>query len=221
MSAQAVKLLEQEKPHAAPVKSTLAEARCGPEAMALVLSEILERPLSPEEVWHKAVGLGLVRGLGEGESPGLTAQAASRLLLAGYGIPGHVEPGTVDALGIHWQRHRHVFVLLDSGEEGSRVEQLRPAVLRVDGTVREEPTLLCPLLTVPSASLTPGGQTPLELFLAAWAAAGNRLIVAARQWADLPTQGSAFFGGSREPNGVYHWDVAECDTDRDGRILRY
>ena len=61
----------------------------------------------------------------------------------------------------------------------------------------------------------------MESFLEAWAAAGNQVIVAAQEWSDLPTQGTVFFGGSRERNGTYHWDVAECDTDREGRVLRY
>jgi len=53
-----------------------------------------------------------------------------------------------------------------------------------------------------------------------WAATGNATLVAARSWAELPTEGLLFFGGLREADGAYHWNTAECDTDRQGRILR-
>jgi hypothetical protein len=47
------------------------------------------------------------------------------------------------------------------------------------------------------------------------------VIVAARRWGELPGGGTLFFGGSRGADGVLHWDTAECDTDAEGRILRY
>ena len=50
--------------------------------------------------------------------------------------------------------------------------------------------------------------------------AGNYLIAALRRWADLPVEGRVFFGGTRERDGTYHWDTAECATDAEGRILR-
>lgn len=56
---------------------------------------------------------------------------------------------------------------------------------------------------------------------AAWEAAGRATLVAARAWADLPTEGLLFFGGLRDADSAYHWNTAECDTDRQGRILRY
>jgi hypothetical protein len=33
--------------------------------------------------------------------------------------------------------------------------------------------------------------------------------------------GRTFFGGSRDRDGSYHWYTAECDTDAEGRILRF
>lgn len=47
------------------------------------------------------------------------------------------------------------------------------------------------------------------------------MLVAVRAWNDLPTEGLLFFGGLRDLDGTYHWNTAECDTDRQGRILRY
>jgi hypothetical protein len=54
-----------------------------------------------------------------------------------------------------------------------------------------------------------------------WATAPLLLLVAVKEWSELPQEGTVFFGGSRDAEGVYHWDSAECDTDGSGRILRY
>jgi hypothetical protein len=61
---------------------------------------------------------------------------------------------------------------------------------------------------------------PADAFAAAWGAAGRWLAVALRDWAELPVTGRLFFAGSRDRDGTYHWDTAECDTDTRGRILR-
>ena len=53
----------------------------------------------------------------------------------------------------------------------------------------------------------------------AWAGAGNFLIVALRNWSELPAEGRSFFAGTRDPDGTYHWDTAECATDAEGRVL--
>jgi hypothetical protein len=64
------------------------------------------------------------------------------------------------------------------------------------------------------------GETGLACSVVAWEGAGGLMVVAARSWNDLPTTGARFFGGTRERDGSYHWDAADCDTDATGRILR-
>ena len=53
-----------------------------------------------------------------------------------------------------------------------------------------------------------------------WSHHGGLMVVAARTWDDLPTSAGAFFGGQRDRNGSFHWDMAQCDTDATGQILR-
>ena len=49
---------------------------------------------------------------------------------------------------------------------------------------------------------------------------GDLMVIGVRQWDDLPTSEGAFFGGHRDRDGSFHWDMAECDTDATGNILR-
>jgi hypothetical protein len=168
MSAEAVKLVEQTRLPAPETEAAPDVAVCSLVPLAAVLAQLLQRPLTAEQLWRKAVGLGLVRWPVEGAEPLLTARAASRLLIVGYGVPGHLEAETPHALRDHGQACRHAFVLAP-----------------------------------------PRGDSP------------GQVVVAARRWSDLPAQGAVFFGGMRDRYGSYHWNVAELETDREGRILRY
>jgi hypothetical protein len=47
------------------------------------------------------------------------------------------------------------------------------------------------------------------------------MVVAGPGWHKLFGAGHTFFGGSRDSDGTYHWDVAECATDAEGTIVRY
>jgi hypothetical protein len=179
-----------------------AEAACALEAVAAVLSRLLRRAVSAEEVGERAVGLGLMRLPEPGAAPLLTAEAASRLLLAGYRLPAQAGPGTLPELREHLAAGRHAFVLL--GMAGAW--QVHALVTDLDGSTR--------LL----ASRAAAPDTPLEEMPPGSVA--DLRIVAARQWADLPASGSAFFGGGRDRDGSFHWDAAEYDTDGAGRILR-
>src|SRR5262245_24716684 len=90
---------------------TEATAACALEPLAHVLSRLLPRPVRPDEVCDRAVGLGLMRWPAA-KPAALTAEAASRLLLAGYCLPGLVTSGTLASLPRHLREKRHVFILL-------------------------------------------------------------------------------------------------------------
>jgi hypothetical protein len=185
--------------------------------LARVISLLQTCAVSAAQVHDKAVGLGLLCCAGAGDSPPvLTCQAASRLLLAGYRLPAHVEPGALRPLREYLRQGQQVFTPLTGlkPEDGAALYQLHYLHLQsVDG----------PWLSLgePEAPVAAIRELPLEAFIEAWSAADGLLIVAARQWRDLPREGSTFFGGSRDRDGTYHWHVAECVTDGQGRILRF
>lgn len=196
---------------------------CTVEAVARVLSGLLQRTVPANQVRDKAIAFGLLRqpraSGADPESPGgegvtLTTQAASRLLLAAYHWPAQVAVGSLQELYRHLRAGHLVFVSL-------ALAPSHPVLLQVRRFLREKVGPCWFFLTEPGAAPPEDRCLPRDPFLAAWAAGGNLLLVAARQWSDLPTGGPAFFGGSRSPDGTYHWDAAECDTDCDGRILRY
>jgi hypothetical protein len=180
---------------------------CPPAVVAQVLTALLSRPVTDDEVVARAVGLGLLRQPAPAQPARLSAQAVSRLFLAGYCLPAHVEAGTLRALHGHLAAGRDVFVLL---------QEPVAELLRVRAAAGDLGLLVG--ATGPSAE--PARVLSQEAFTRAWAAAGNYLITATRRWADLPAEGRAFFGGTRERDGTYHWDTAECATDAEGRILR-
>jgi hypothetical protein len=159
-----------------------------------------------------------------GERPDLGAQALSRLLLAGYRLPALAQPGSLPALKAHVTTGRHVFVRLGGvpasmGGVGSA--ETAPAVVQVQGLIQEESEAAALLLSEARAVAPSCYRLGLEQFTAAWTAGANGMVVAARRWEDLPGEGISFFGGTRDTDGSFHWDVAECDTDSHGRILRY
>jgi hypothetical protein len=176
-------------------------------AIAWVLSALGRPPVCADQVRDKAVGLGLFRLPAPGEVALLTAMAVSRLFLAGYGLPAAAERGTLPVMLQHHRSGRRVFVAMPE-RDGEAVREVQGFLSGPD----EEVTL---------ADDTGAEQMPRSAFTVSWAAAGCRLIVAAPRWEDLPADGSEFFGGFRNRDGSYHWTTAECDTDRQGRIVRY
>ncbi len=185
------------------------------DAVAVILSAVLRSGVRPESLRDRAIALGLLRHGEPGRRATLSAKAASRLLLCGYRLPAQAEVGaTTAALRGHLADGRRVFVALDDPEE--------PTVCEV--TAVHEESFGEPWLSIVELRAGAGGGEqwwPLERFAEVWAAAGAGLVVAAADWRDLPTSGPLFFGGLRDCDGAYHWTTAECDTDRDGRILRF
>jgi hypothetical protein len=190
----------------------VAERRTGPPValtrpswpaplFAEALTQLLGRAVSTSEVCDRAVGLGLLRQPAAPHLAQLSPRAASRLLLTAYRLPALVDAGTLAGLTEHIQAGRRVFVVLVEGDT-SRLccVQTIDVDLALAGTDQREPQ---------------------ERFRDAWAATGNAELVAAASWDDLPTTGLLFFGGLRDGDRGYHWNTAECDTDRQGRILRY
>jgi len=208
--------------HISANKAASSLATCGLGTIAAVSGGLLRREVSAGEVRDRAVAFGLLRLPASGERPTLNAQAISRLFLAAYQLPAFAASGDMHSLRQHWQAQRHVFVPLpratanEHRSEGSVLEAFRVLALGPDA-VGETDVLLSemrlPLVTV--------RQLPLERFLDGWAAAGNLLFVGVSDWSHLPSAGSVFFGGQRGPDGVLHWNSAECDTDTAGRILRF
>ncbi len=194
---------------------------CTPEVAAQVLSSLLRRKVTADEVRDRAVGVGLLRVPAPGDLAELTPQAVSRLLLACYRVPGQMGPGSWRELCGHWRAGRHVFVFLPTftlDDEAGLVTATE--VLQVAGFSRDrgEP---CLLAGEPGAAANPAESLPLDLFFEVWAGADNHMLTAARRWEDLPRHGTSFFGGARGCDGAYHWFAAECETDAEGRILRF
>jgi hypothetical protein len=182
-----------------------------PHLVARVLAVLVGRSVGEDEVLARAVSLGLLRQPPPNQLAWFPAQALARLFLAGYRLPAHVEAGTVTSLRGHLAAGRSVFVLLqDPDGQGADGE-----LLQVECTAGDLGFVVGSTGSEGRARLL----TP-EAFSRAWAGAGNFLIAAQRQWAELPAEGRSFFGGSREADGTYHWDTAECATDATGRILQ-
>ena len=189
---------------------------CPPDVAAAVLGVLLSQEVKPDQVVARAVGLGLLRQPPPQEPARLSPLALSRLFLAGYGFPAHVEAGNVSRLRQHVLAGRTVFVLLDRQGLEAGTGPARLELFRVEAGP-DGPGFL---INVAGSSATAYLASP-EALAAAWAPAGNFLIAAARCWDELPTEGRAFFGGTRDRDGTYHWDTAECATDREGRILAF
>jgi hypothetical protein len=191
-----------------------AETPCPFGFVTHVVRYLLSPALDPEAVRARAVALGLLRHTGPAKLR-LNAQAAARLFLAGYRLPAHVDLGDLrrlrHSLGEGWL----VFVPFRPAEEAE------PEVVLVHSYQEEEKGDPWLLVTRLGESVAAVQSLGLPQFAGGWAAAGGLLVTAARLWSDLPREGSRFFGGSRGNDGVYHWDSAECDTDGEGRILRY
>ncbi len=198
-----------------------ADSEAGPwqtTAVARVLSVLCRRPVSDEEVRDRAVGLGLHRLSTSREPAPLSAMAVCRLFLAGYRLPAAAELAGIGTLPEHHRAGRRLFVTLaeqTNGERrpnGSDVHEVRGFLGTGEQTV---------LLAQAGTAAVDPWQLALTSFAASWSAAGSLLILAAGGWKDLPADGPTFFAGYRNPDGSYHWNTAECDTDRAGEILRY
>jgi hypothetical protein len=174
---------------------------------------LLGRELSPEQVAARAVALGLVRQPGPGAALLLPAQAVARLFLAGYGVPAAVEASTLRCLHEHGRAGRLTFLLLPAVGNGCvNPFELLQTHQHEDGRVS---------VCEPGRPSALARELSPEEFAAGWSDAGHFLIAALRSWSELPTEGSEFFGGSRDRDGSYYWYAAECETDSAGRILRY
>jgi hypothetical protein len=190
-----------------PVKAPVA---CPFEALALVVSQVLQRPVTTAAAQDRAVGLGLLRLSAAGIPPRLSLEKASRLLLAGYQLPALAERATWATVRKHLAARRHVFLIL--GEMDPPVVQLQALLPESD-----------PAWALVSSSAAQGHaieEVAAEWQLSAWEDSGRVMVAAARRWDDLPATGGSFFGGTREKDGSYHWEGADCDTDTLGRLLR-
>jgi hypothetical protein len=187
-----------------------AVAWCRFESLALVLSRLLPYPVTPASVLDRAVGLGLLRLPVDGTPPRLTPERVSRLLLAGYRLPALAVAGTPATVREHLAARRHVFLVVDDGE---------PAVVQLHALLPDHSPAWA--LVAEGARLGHAiTEVAAEWLFAAREGAGRLMVAAAQHWDDLAAAERRFFGGTRERDGSYHWDAADCDTDAAGRILR-
>lgn len=190
-----------------------------PALVAPLVSTLLAAPVGAEDLRRRAIGLGLLSEPPAGRPCELSARALSRLFLVGYRLPAHVEHGNFESLCRHVRERRLVFVLFPSTAFGHPPREL-PLCLGELHDLSAANGLNGMLVSGPYTN----GSGPVFLSEAAfsheWAAAGNLLVVAARGWGELPTEGRQFFAGSREKDGTLHWETAECDTTAAGEIVR-
>ncbi len=183
------------------------------EVAAKVLSRLMPRPVDASAVRDRAISLGLLRHPDSGRLT-FSLRTISRLLLIGYRQPFQAEIGTFESLREHSDAGRVVFVILNATEPltGARAQ----TVFEV-GIADEE------YLTATSLRRTRSGEGILfrSGFELAWEGAGSGMIVGVPRWDELPHEGRGFFDGLRDIDGAYHWNSAECDTDRDGNVVRY
>lgn len=209
--------MEVEAVAAAPRTDRLLPVQTAPrswacEIVARLLSGLVQRPVTADEVLQKAVALGLLRHPALGCSAELDIKSTARLLLSAYHLPAHIEEGALPLLEGHIADGRRVWVVLPH-EATTTVHQIISLAPDPFGGMA---LALRPV----GARFVVEERLSAERFVERWTAAGCLLVVAATTWADLPATGSLFFGGLRDRDGSYHWVAAECDTDREGRILR-
>jgi hypothetical protein len=193
---------------------------CDAEVFSSVLSRLLGREVALGEVRDRAIALGLLRQSGPGERIQLDMQTASRLLLAGFHLPALAEWGTPERLK-QQRLNRQKVLMVILGMSTYKVatscdpcrslwDEMEPNHLQESGT---------PVFDPGQISIPPR-RGPLERYITSSGCTDFILFVAARSWSDLPASGSVFFGGNRWPDGMFHWDCADCDTDREGNIFR-
>jgi hypothetical protein len=190
---------------------------CSPELLAGILSCLLRQTVSPREVHERAIGFGLLREPATADGMLLSVHAASRLLLAAYHCPAQLSRGALPELRQHLHRGLRILVAIhagsvsNSGADFLQILAIHPEAGRSSSVIAVQP----------GARLSACFSLPQCRFQERWAAAGNFYVVAAHRWEDLAQSGPVFFGGLRDGEGSYHWEVAQCDTDAWGRILRY
>jgi hypothetical protein len=175
-----------------------------------VLETLVGRAVGIEELFQTALGYGLLAWCSDLFAAKMNDQMLSRLLLAAYRVPGQVSEA-------NWAEiEKHVAA-------GMRVMVRLPDHLRQRGLYEvlglggpgEDAVALRSLERCDFCLLSRSD------FIAWSAEAGSVCIVSARAWSDLPTEGRFFFAGTRDLDGSYHWNTAECDTDGEGRIVRF
>jgi len=201
MGSRMVRLCQAPAERAAVREPPPVPVEWAPEVAARVLTALLPRPVTADEAVTRAVGLGLLRHPAAEQPAHFSAETLSRLLLAGYTLPAHVEAGTVARLRAHLGAGRLAFVLLE--------EEL----LQVHDSAGELGFLLRP----PGQTQAPARLVAPDVLALA---TDSFLVAALRGWSELPAEGRSFFGGTRDRDGSYHWDTAGCATDAAGRVLR-
>jgi hypothetical protein len=181
---------------------------------ACVVTWLLRRAVSARELLDGATAFGLIERC-PSEATALSARVLSRLFLARYLLPAHAEVGSLTALRDHLAARRHAFVRLGASPDIDDADAGR-GVFRVANLSLEVADLNSIAPCVGTVSL----RMPLSCFVERWSKEDKALLVASSGWDDLPGSGTRFFGGTRDADGSYHWDVADCDTDAEGHVVR-
>lgn len=219
MAAEAVGVSPRDTVQLPGTEANSSPGLCILELVARVVSCLLGRTVSECQVRERAIALGLPRQSGLEPAAELTCRGASRLFLAGYRLPAQVEPGTPRALCEHLCDGQHVFIPLCDLDPGAG-PSVGPMLFQLTGYHAHGRAGAWLSLVPVGAWPPPIRPVRMRRFAAAWAPTGCLLFAAARRWQELPDEGTRFFGGCRDADGSYHWDVAECATDRQGRVLR-
>jgi hypothetical protein len=190
-------------------------------AIAAICSRLLGRDVSLDQLTEKGLALGLWEHLPSAPAGmRIGPQAASRLLIAGYRLPAQAGSVTLSMLRSHLAGGLNVILLLPEPLTTTSLalneNQLFPFRVQASPAGREQDSFI-----LQGLQETPGlsHHLSLEQLAQRFNAGGIPAVIGAGSWDDLPIQGSTFFGGSRDPDGSYHWDIAEYNTDRCGRIL--
>src|SRR5271165_702014 len=77
--------------------------------VARLLTGLMQRPVTSEEITRRTVGLGLSRHPGHE----LCLKAMARLFLSAYQLPAHIEEGTLALLESHLAADRRTWIVLD------------------------------------------------------------------------------------------------------------
>jgi hypothetical protein len=220
MDVETLRALVKQSAPAGVADTTAARLLCPLDALAPVVSALLRRSITGEQLREKAIAFGLARQPPVGAPLSLTPEACSRLLLSAFRCPAQVSIGTLEELRRRLRKGWLAFLPL---AVGALPDDLSVATIPVMFQVHLPRPRRCAsstfLVSRPGAPHETARPLTAERFQLLWNEAGRLLLLGAHSWSDLPATGTRFFGGSRNRDGTYYWEMASYETDAEGHIL--